>query len=296
MARKYGAIMCSIWDDPDFQALSERAQRVYVMLLSQKKMTMVGVLPLTPRSWSRGCNATTTQSVQEGIDELEAESFVIIDEETQELLIRTMVKHDPPKGTKTISAAWRAYSNVDSDEIKAVIHNLMPPESMAHAEAMPKPVDNVKPLQDAPYDDPSDGARVRAHASTFHLLPATGLPSDLPITQSSEITEQGIDQFVERRIEVINHEAIKRLRMREGEPLDSDAAWLRTVRRNLDTDFRATIDHYLAEYPDTSATLIALAAFDGETRGLLHERRVEPSDTSNKLSEYQTNNNEGDAA
>jgi hypothetical protein len=126
MARRYAPLLCAIWDDPDFQSLSERAQRCYVLLISQRKLTMVGVLPFTPRSWSRGCNDTSTDDILQAIDELVATRFVIVDESTEELLVRTMVKHDPPRGPKSITAMWRSLEMVESPELRAAIVREIP--------------------------------------------------------------------------------------------------------------------------------------------------------------------------
>lgn len=192
MARRYAPVLCSIWDDPDFVALSPAAQRLYLLLLSQKKLTMVGVLPYAPRNWSRGNSETTPNDVECTIEELVAERFVIVDHDTDELLVRTMLKHDPPRGPKSRAAMWRSLSTVDSETIRRACVVYIDAE--AWDDPVAQPPDDLKYLRNAPFDTPPDGAsnggpdgaRTRARASSDP--PATGPPATCHReTQSSSV-------------------------------------------------------------------------------------------------------------
>jgi hypothetical protein len=52
MPRTFAKLYLSVWDDPDFLALTGDAQRLYLVLFSHKKLSLAGVLPLQPRQWA----------------------------------------------------------------------------------------------------------------------------------------------------------------------------------------------------------------------------------------------------
>lgn len=184
MARRYAPVMCSIWDDEDFVALDPDAQRLYILLLSQKKLSMVGVVPYAPRNWSRGCHVTDATAIEATLAKLVAARFVIVDHDTDELLVRTMVKHDPPKGPKSRAAMWRALAAVDSEALRRAIAVYIDDEIWDDTVA--EPPAELKYLRNAPSDAPwdggsdggSDGARTRARASSDP--PATDPPATDP--------------------------------------------------------------------------------------------------------------------
>jgi len=183
MARKYAPVLCSIWEDEDFIALTASAQRAYLLLLSQKRLNMLGVLPFTPIAWARKCADENLDDLSRSISELEAANFVVIDHETQELLIRTMVKHDPPRGPKSRVAMWRAFDVIDSKPLKIAVCAEIE-ESIWADEQVPPPGEALA-LRNAPSHPPShppsDGARVRAHAASSLIPPSTDPPSTDPI-------------------------------------------------------------------------------------------------------------------
>lgn len=195
MARRYAPVLCSIWDDPDFQQRTPAAQRLYILLLSQKKMSMVGVVPYSPRNWSRGSTHTTVDDIETALLDLIEHGYVLVDFDTDELLVRTMVKHDPPKGPKSRSAMWRSLAAVDSIELQRAVALLVPPDVWESNE--PEPPDWAKPLRNAPSDapsdapshPPSDGARAHADARARRLRPpASGLRP--PSTSTSSVTDE----------------------------------------------------------------------------------------------------------
>ena len=95
MARTEARIKTSIWNsDPEFISLPSSAQRLYLLLCSQSTINLCGVIALTPGRWARMAIDTSTESIEADLAVLEAERFVIVDRETEEVLVRTMMKHD----------------------------------------------------------------------------------------------------------------------------------------------------------------------------------------------------------
>lgn len=98
MARTFGPIYASIWKDPDFIALPGHAQRLYMLLVSQGDISSCGTLPITMRRWSRMAIDTPIDSISISISILVSAGFVVLDEDTEELLVRSFIKWD--KGYK----------------------------------------------------------------------------------------------------------------------------------------------------------------------------------------------------
>ncbi|WP_202977681.1 hypothetical protein, partial [Streptomyces sp. E5N298] len=94
MARGHGRILTSIWDDADFLALDERHQRLYLFLISQPNLNHAGLLDLTLRRWSRKARGLTSAELEKTLHGLEDARFIVMDEDTEELLIRSFVRND----------------------------------------------------------------------------------------------------------------------------------------------------------------------------------------------------------
>jgi hypothetical protein len=94
MARDHGRILCRIWDDPEFRALSVDAQRLYILLLSQPTLNYAGITGLTFKRWARCCNSSTVGEIEKAIAELADSRFVALDDDTEELLVRSFIRND----------------------------------------------------------------------------------------------------------------------------------------------------------------------------------------------------------
>ncbi|CUW31727.1 hypothetical protein [Streptomyces reticuli] len=94
MARGHGRILTSIWEDSDFLKLDEKEQRFYLFLISQPNLNHAGLLPLTLRRWSRKANGLTAADVEKRLQSLDDARFIVMDDDTEELLIRSFVRND----------------------------------------------------------------------------------------------------------------------------------------------------------------------------------------------------------
>jgi len=94
MARTHGRILTGIWGDDDFAALDAAAQRMYLFLLSQPDLSHAGLLPMRTRRWAKKVAGETVESIEATLGVLEAARFVVLDEETEEVLVRTFVRND----------------------------------------------------------------------------------------------------------------------------------------------------------------------------------------------------------
>lgn len=98
MAREFAQIRLSIWMDDDFTALTTEQQLVYLMLSSQPTINLAGVLDYLPGRLARLSGGLTAAKVGRIIAELEERSFVFLDTDTDELLVRSLIR---------TSGAWK---------------------------------------------------------------------------------------------------------------------------------------------------------------------------------------------
>jgi hypothetical protein len=122
MARSHGRIKVEIWGDPDFRALTKDEQRAYFMLLSQPQISNCGALSYAPRRLARLAADETIEGLERALDGLHEKRFIVIDDETDEILIRTYVEHDgilsSPNMTK---AAQRELHDIVSVPLREVL-------------------------------------------------------------------------------------------------------------------------------------------------------------------------------
>ncbi len=134
--RTEARITVDMWADEDFRQLSSGAQRLYVFLLSQRSLRHCGVLPLTLRRWAASSPDLTQDDVEQDLKELEAARYVVCDWDTEEVLIRTLLRNDGLfKNARMLPAVIRAAALIESRALRAALH----------AEVRRLPATDVKP-------------------------------------------------------------------------------------------------------------------------------------------------------
>ena len=133
MARTHARIYGSIWQDPDFCALSSRAQRIYILALSQPGVSFCGVVSYTARRWAQMADDTGPKIVERAVSELETAGFVIADNQTQELWIRSFVRHDGIlESPNLVTAMWKDVPGIFSPLIRNAFLFSLPEEAWEH--------------------------------------------------------------------------------------------------------------------------------------------------------------------
>lgn len=133
MARAYAPLKSSIWTNRDFCALSSSAQRVYLLAMSQPNISWAGVVPFTEKRWASFAPDTTRGAIAEAVNELVDRGFVMLDDDTEELWIRSFVKHnrilEQPQLRK--KAVGEAVTAVVSHRLRAAVLVTMPDDVKA---------------------------------------------------------------------------------------------------------------------------------------------------------------------
>lgn len=162
MARSYANIITAIWQDADWRALNASPQRTYLMLVTQANISAAGTMPLTVRRWAAGAGDTSSDDIRADLAVLAAGRYVVVDEDTEELLVRSFVRHDKGYANeKRRRAITDAAGHVES----AVIRQALSAEFVRVG--LP-PIDAGGPPEPTPEnrDRASDAASDRASAES----------------------------------------------------------------------------------------------------------------------------------
>lgn len=165
MANAAGMLKESIWRDKDFRALPRTAQTLYAQLLSQKELDRAGVQPLQVTKWAKGCDEITDSDVWDDLKVLEAHRFVFVDEDSDELFIRSYMRQcEVARYPNILKNAIRCAGLVASEKIR---HELAAElRRLRKAEATRK-ADEIDP-------DPANGSETELNPSETVPEPLNG--------------------------------------------------------------------------------------------------------------------------
>lgn len=122
MAREHGLIWISIWRDEDFRRLDSRTQWLYFALISQWDMSPCGVQPYQPNRWAQLAPDMTPKQIHKAIHDLEKARLLIVDRATDELLVRSHVRHDRPmRVPNSAKAVVRWAARIESDDLRKAL-------------------------------------------------------------------------------------------------------------------------------------------------------------------------------
>lgn len=127
MARREARIFTAIWDDENFRSLPAEAQRLYFLALTQADLSFCGVLSYAAKRWGRLAQDTTSRAVNRALRTLVDERYMVMDHDTEEVLVRTFIRHDGIlKSPNLILAMGRDFEKVHSPHIRATIVEGLP--------------------------------------------------------------------------------------------------------------------------------------------------------------------------
>jgi hypothetical protein len=94
MARNHARLLLSIWDDPDWLKLTSSQHDVYLALLSSRDLSWCGVAPLLPQRLAHVSADMTERKARSALAVLSSARFLVIDEASAEVAVRSYVRHD----------------------------------------------------------------------------------------------------------------------------------------------------------------------------------------------------------
>lgn len=157
MARSYANFTTAIWRDDDFRALSMAGQHTFMMLNTQADISAAGVLTMALTRWASRTSDLTPSRIREGISELERAGFVVVDEGTEEILVRSFVRWD--KGYSNANRQPSIRDAADAIESPALRWALAKEfERLAVPDrCVPESYAQVECPSDGPINSPSEG-------------------------------------------------------------------------------------------------------------------------------------------
>jgi hypothetical protein len=176
MARGHGRILTSIWEDSDFLALDEQQQRLYLFLISQPNLNHAGLLPLTLRRWARKAAGLTATDLEKRLHALAHARFLVIDDDTEELLIRSFVRNDGVwKQPRVMGAMVSGALEISSPALRAAL--------LAEMDRIPLDELSDEPTKSTRGPGPSIREQVAEHIDA--LRKAFGTPTPPPTRGTS---------------------------------------------------------------------------------------------------------------
>jgi hypothetical protein len=124
MARREARIVTTIWGDPAWRSLSAGAQWLYLFLISQPDIAHDGVISLRERRWAKNAEGVTPGEITAYLKELDTAGYVLVDEATEEVLVRSFMRHDQVYlQPNLMSAAVSHLGGVESHRVRRAIYS-----------------------------------------------------------------------------------------------------------------------------------------------------------------------------
>jgi hypothetical protein len=127
MAREHAQIKLAMWADDDIRALSPRAQHLYFVLTTSPTLSYCGVADWRPKRIAPLARGWTPEHVETAAAELVAGLYILIDEHTEEVLVRSFIRNDElMKQPRMGTAMAKAHAAVASNVLRGVVvHELI---------------------------------------------------------------------------------------------------------------------------------------------------------------------------
>ena len=122
MAREYGKVLMSAWTDREFCALSRQSQGTYFFLASQSDLNRAGVITMALNRWASRCGENDRDLILKDMGELARAAFIVVDEDQEEVLVRSYIRADEGwKSPNIMVAIANAARQISSETLRAVI-------------------------------------------------------------------------------------------------------------------------------------------------------------------------------
>lgn len=122
MARDFAKILTRIWSDQDWRALTRDEQWLYMHLVTRSDLSYAGVADWRPKRLTPLATDISVHDVELAAAALQARGYIVIDEDTEEVLVRSYHRNDEAlKQTNMGAAVKKAYFDVASSKLMGVI-------------------------------------------------------------------------------------------------------------------------------------------------------------------------------
>ena len=205
--RQYALIHRVILDDPSWRCLTRSQQNLYLLLLLKLSTNLCGIVDWRPKKLAVNASDMTVETIEADAVVLEKKLYIVRDEDTDEVLIRSFLRNDAPlKSSKTAIAVRSSYTDTASSKLRGVI--VFELQRLYREQRDWQGWDQVRDLLDLPSIDPrrivSGGEEAvsdalnRYRESSFSPLRDTSFdtPSDGVSQGVSDTPSDGVSQGV----------------------------------------------------------------------------------------------------
>ena len=101
MAKDYASVNVEIWSDPEWRDLPPAAQHLYLLLWTSPGLSYCGVHDWRPGRLAALSHGFTAEHIRAVADCLTARHFLVVDDDTEEVLVRSWARFDGLMKTAT---------------------------------------------------------------------------------------------------------------------------------------------------------------------------------------------------
>lgn len=122
VAREQANINTGLWADRDWRILPMAQKYLYILLMTHPTINYAGVVDWRLARLAALSPDTTPDSIKESAIGLQAARFIFVDEETEEVLIRSYLRHDGVLKQPKLSVSMaNAYAGISSIKIQDIV-------------------------------------------------------------------------------------------------------------------------------------------------------------------------------
>ena len=115
-------INTNIWTDQDWRDVPKSAKYLYLLLLTHPTLNYAGVVDWRPARIAAMSPDDTADSVRSDAEALQEARFVFVDDDTEEILIRSFLRHDGLlKQPKLSISMVNAFGSIASKPIRQIV-------------------------------------------------------------------------------------------------------------------------------------------------------------------------------
>jgi hypothetical protein len=244
MARSYAKIYVSIWAD-DFKALTRGAQHLYFVLVSNPKLSPAGCVVCQPRKWAKYATGCDQADVTDALEELIQARYVLHDEDTDEVLIRSFIRHDRGFRNQYLRKSIEtAVSSIESRRLREHARNELAAaiEDAASPQVGDSEQDPVEESVEESYDHPDEDTCQANYRQQPSTSPSTAASSP---GQASTVKPgaAALAMLLEHKVKT--------------EARTNPDGYRASVGPQLREEWRTPLAHYIERHPDATAEELA---------------------------------------
>lgn len=122
MAKKFAQIRPEMWLDDEWRRMTRDGQWLYMLVLTHPERSLAGVLDWRPgriKEFAAECSIT---DVMVAASECSEKFFLVFDQDTEEVLVRSFVRHDGLlKQPRMGAAVGNAFGSIGSNKLRAAL-------------------------------------------------------------------------------------------------------------------------------------------------------------------------------